>query len=93
MTIYVDNAFIKAKVRQHDSKWCHLLTDNDDPEELHVFAEKIGLKRSYFQPGRLPEHNHYDLTENKRWQAIAKGAVEIDIHDWVELVIERRANR
>lgn len=89
MTIYVDNAFIKAKVRQHDSRWCHMLSDQEDPEELHLFAEAIGLKRAYFQPAKNYSpwwHQHYDLTEGKRKQAIAKGATEIDIYDWMYIV-------
>jgi len=88
MTIYVDNAFIKAKVKQHDSRWCHMLSDQQDPEELHLFAESIGLKRSYFQPAKNHNwwHQHYDLTEGKRKQAVAKGAVEIDIYDWIDIV-------
>jgi hypothetical protein len=85
--IYVDNAFIKAKVKQHNSSWCHLLSDQQDPEELHLFAESIGLKRSYFQPGQFCWwHQHYDLTEGKRQQAVAKGAKEIDIRQWIEIV-------
>lgn len=89
MTVYVDNAFIKAKVKQHDSRWCHMLSDQQDPEELHLFAESIGLKRSYFQPAGEHSpwwHQHYDLTEGKRKQAIAKGAVEIDIREWIAIV-------
>lgn len=88
MTIYVDDAFIKAKVKQHDSRWCHMLSDQKDPEELHLFAESIGLKRAYFQAAKNYSpwwHQHYDLTEGKRKQAIAKGATEIDIYDWVEM--------
>jgi hypothetical protein len=85
--IYVDNAFIPAKVKQFQSKWCHLLSDEEDPESLHLFAESIGLKRSYFQPGKFCWwHQHYDLTLNKRKLAVAKGAKEIDIYDWIEIV-------
>lgn len=98
MTIYVDNAFIPAKVRQHNSRWCHLLSDQKDPEALHLFAESIGLRRSYFQsvkpftPGGKVcwWRQHYDLTEGKRKQAVSGGAVEIDIHDWINIVEELR---
>lgn len=87
MTVYVDDAYIKAKVRQHTSRWCHLLSDQEDPEELHLFAESIGLKRSYFQPGQFVWwHQHYDLTEGKRAQAVKAGAIEINIYDWIEIV-------
>ncbi len=48
----------------------HLTTDGD-VEELHAFAEKLGLKRSWFQDGR---HPHYDIVGKKRWKALCLGA-------------------
>ena len=35
----------------------HLVADSID--ELHIFADKIGLKRSWFQ--NHPKHPHYDV--------------------------------
>lgn len=85
--IYVDNAYIPAKVGRYDSKWCHLLSDEKDPESLHLFAESIGLKRSYFQPGKFCWwHQHYDLTLGKLKLAVSKGAVEIGIRQWMDIV-------
>ena len=51
---------------------CHMMTDGE-LEELHTMADKIGLKRNWFQnkPG-LP---HYDLKKGKREMAIRNGAV------------------
>ena len=44
-----------------------------DLEELHDFAEKIGLQRRWFQ--NHPMHPHYDLTSQKKaQQAIEAGA-------------------
>jgi len=51
---------------------CHLTTDGD-LEQLHDFAERLGLKRAWFQPH--PLHPHYDLTATKRLKALALGAV------------------
>jgi hypothetical protein len=51
---------------------CHLGADT--LEELHEFAARLGLKRGWFQGGRLP---HYDLTPNKRAQAVRLGAVSM----------------
>lgn len=51
---------------------CHLATDGDDLEELHTFAERIGLRRAWFQPKSSP---HYDLVPSKRAAALAAGAV------------------
>lgn len=74
MSIYVD----KLSPCLPNKKWrwkesCHLI--GDSISELHIFAEQIGLKRSWFQGGSvLP---HYDLTKQKRKHAINNGAIEI----------------
>ncbi|WP_455833727.1 DUF4031 domain-containing protein [Pseudarthrobacter siccitolerans] len=91
MTVYVDDAFIPAKVRSgrltHDSRWCHLTADST--EELVAFAASIGLQAKYIQyPGTWKEH--FDVTEPKRRQAVAKGAVEVNYHDHVRKMGERR---
>jgi len=47
----------------------------DSKEELHRMAQRLGLRRSYFQ-----EHAtlwHYDLTPRKRDEAIKLGAIPI----------------
>lgn len=57
---------------------CHLTVNGETDEHLaalHDLAGRIGLKRSWFQNKRTP---HYDLTPNKREEAIAAGAVEVD---------------
>lgn len=95
MTIYVDTAMIPARVRSgplvHDSRWCHLMSDDLDPEELHRFAERLGLRRGYFQhkPGR-PAYDHYDVTLGKRARAITLGATAIDRDGMIELMRVRR---
>lgn len=98
MTIYVDTAMIRARVGRHDSRWCHLMSDQLDPAELHAFAARIGLRRAWFQPGRSlfdrskhdPVGDHYDVTEGKRRQAVAAGAVEIDRQGFAALMRKRR---
>lgn len=55
---------------------CHMATDQEDLTELHAFAKKIGLQRSWFQDHKTTPH--YDLTPNKRALAVQAGAVEID---------------
>lgn len=85
MTIYVDSVFIPATVKGHKAKWCHLVTDQYDSAELHPFAQRIGLKRSYFQyMAKLSKGSvappwmwHYDVVESMRDKAIAAGAVEL----------------
>jgi hypothetical protein len=76
--IYVDELFTMTprtlQAQKFGNRWCHLTCDGN-LEELHVFAEKLGLRRSYFQPhATLP---HYDLTPAKRAMAVRVGATEI----------------
>jgi hypothetical protein len=91
MTIYVDNARIPATVGRIRARWSHLLTDSADTEELHQFAESLGLKRSYFQRGDRPWRDHYDLTDSVRRAAIAAGAKPIDIYEVRRVTQRRRA--
>lgn len=86
MTVYVDDARIPAKVSRWASKWSHLFADSK--EELHEFAAKLGLARSWFQdkPNGLW---HYDVTENKRAQAIRMGATPVTWRDSVKIMRKR----
>jgi len=78
MTVYVDDAYIPAKVRSgrltHDSRWCHLTADST--EELIAFAVGLGLQEKYIQ-FRGTWKEHFDVTAPKRRLAVAKGAVEV----------------
>jgi len=47
----------------------HLVADSF--EELHEFAQSIGLRRSWFQQKRYP---HYDLLGRKKKEAMDAGA-------------------
>jgi len=69
MAVYVDRCIIpwKGKV------WCHMGADTIS--ELHKMADKIGLKREWFQ--NKNNHPHYDITNNKRIIAIKNGAIEV----------------
>jgi hypothetical protein len=71
-------------------RWSHLIADTQD--ELHRFAiGTLGLRRSYFQPGKLRGDGspspfwHYDLTSGKRWQAIRHGALPLFLGDSADL--------
>ena len=102
MTVYVDNARIPARVGRHDTTWSHLFADTQD--ELHAFAARLGLRRSWFQdpvkvgkpikarPGsRAAQNWHYDVTESKRRQAVSLGAVEVSWRDAVAIIDARYA--
>jgi hypothetical protein len=69
MAVYVDEPIWKSRGR----RWCHLTADTTS--ELHDFAARLGLLRQWFQakPGR-PWHDHYDLPQEVREQAIVCGA-------------------
>jgi hypothetical protein len=50
----------------------HLTSDGPDAvNQLHAFARLIGLRREWFQNGRVP---HYDLTPKRRELAFLIGA-------------------
>ena len=76
MAVYVDSLGpCIANKNWRYKEACHLMADTVD--ELHEFAETIGMKRSWFRVSNsgLP---HYDLTRGKRKQAVKSGAIEID---------------
>lgn len=81
MTVYVDDFRVPATVGRISGRWSHLVTDGD-LEELHEFAQSIGLRRSWFQGPPRHRRPHYDVTEGKRQQAIRAGATAIT---WREL--------
>jgi hypothetical protein len=59
----------------------HLVSE-DSEEDLHEFAKKLGLKRSWYQDGK---HPHYDLTaKNKIYDAIAEGARRVSPRELVK---------
>jgi hypothetical protein len=58
----------------------------DSEEELHEFANKIGMKSEWFQNKKLP---HYDLTVKRRQLALSLGAIEVD-SSWVKQRLKDR---
>jgi Protein of unknown function (DUF4031) len=72
LMVYVDAIRYYPLCRLSSKRWCHMATDGDI-EELHQMAQRLGLRRAWFQAGRLP---HYDLTPSKRRLAVRFGAQE-----------------
>ncbi len=89
MTIYVDDErrypdhMIKGRAKRWGNIWSHMWTDQKNPEELHQMAEKIGLKRSYYQDH--PTLAHYDVTPPKRKHAILLGAQQTSVTEYIQL--------
>lgn len=98
MTVYVDNFRAPATVGGLRARWSHLTADS--PAELHKFAERVGLRREWFQArckyGKCPTldnccaHFHYDVTDIVRAKAIAVGAQAIDIRELGAITSARR---
>ena len=65
---YAERVRAVGALNQH--LWCHLGSTISD-DELHEFAERLGLSRRAF------DRDHYDLTPARRVAAIALGAVEV----------------
>jgi hypothetical protein len=70
MAVYVDNERIKWRGRE----WNHLVADT--LAELHAFALSLGLNPAWFQGNA--SYPHYDITTNKRAEALRLGALEGD---------------
>lgn len=68
MAVYVDNARIVWK----EYLWCHLVADSEN--ELHLFAQRLGLKRCWYQ--KKASYPHYDITIKQRKMALELGAIE-----------------
>lgn len=77
MAVYVDS----GNIAFGRMKMCHMMADSLD--ELHSMADRLGLKREWFQPESSP---HYDLSQSKRTEAIKLGAIEMDRAKTVELI-------
>ena len=73
MVVYVDN----AQIPYGRMKMCHMVADT--PDELHAMADRIGVKRKWYQwPTSAP---HYDICLEKRKLAVENGAREVGRHE------------
>ncbi len=57
-------------------RWAHLVSD-ESYEELHAFAERLGIPRRAFQG------DHYDVPRHVRDEAIVLGATPVDARELV----------
>lgn len=78
MTVYLDN--LRAPWRR--MTMCHMIADSE--RELHDMAEKMGLKKSWYQG------DHYDVSLGRRLCAIGHGAVCITRRELAAMVSLKR---
>lgn len=90
MTVYVDQIVqhtqVKGEAARYGKRWCHLWADS--LEELHAFAEQIGMQRRWFQAGAHIHFCHYDLVPSRRERAIKLGAVEMSFKTYVRTLMD-----
>ncbi|MFF7094220.1 DUF4031 domain-containing protein [Streptomyces rubradiris] len=82
MTLYVDPPAWPG----HGRLWSHLVSDVSY-DELHAFADRLGLSRRAF------DGDHYDLPEHRYADAVAAGAVEVGSREVVRLLRESGLRR
>ncbi|MGW1542933.1 DUF4031 domain-containing protein [Streptomyces sp. NPDC002309] len=86
MTVYIDPPAWPG----HGRMWSHLVSDLSY-EELHLFAEGLGVPRRAF------ERDHYDLPSHRYADAVVAGAVEVSSREIVRLLraagLRRRKRR
>lgn len=84
--VYVDKLPARGWGRWNDG--AHMLAN--DLDALHAMADRIGLRREWFQGEST--FAHYDLTASKRRLAVAAGAIEIGLGEIPEDVLMRCAD-
>ncbi|MEO3767172.1 DUF4031 domain-containing protein [Streptomyces sp. B8F3] len=77
MTIYVDPPTWPG----HGRMWSHLVSD-ESYEELHAFAESMGVPRRAF------DGDHYDIPSTRYGDAVSRGAVEVGSKELLRRLVE-----
>ena len=75
MTVYVDDMHKTAMGSYGRMKMCHMIADRVD--ELHAMADKIQVKRKWYQGPPVTVNPHYDICMAKRALAVEFGAQEV----------------
>lgn len=70
------------------------MVSTDDVEELHRFAEWLGMRRGWFQSSVDFKHPHYDLTTKRMInKAISMGAKEVSGRELIERAFWRKERK
>jgi len=75
VTVYIDPPTWPG----HGRLWSHLVSDVSY-EELHAFAEELGV------PARAFERDHYDIPSHRYGDVVGAGAVEVSSREVVRLL-------
>jgi hypothetical protein len=86
MAVLVDELREYPHVRLRVKTWCHMVSD-ESFEELHAFAERLGIPRHRFQG------DHYDLPAFVRVRAVELGAVEVGTRELTGRMAGPRGDR
>jgi hypothetical protein len=65
-------------------RWSHMVSTIGEPE-LHTFAARLGLKRTWAQLRPKSSAAHYDIIPTKRALAIRLGALEVSSRELARL--------
>lgn len=84
MTVYVDD----GRYAFRNLVMGHMVADTE--EELHEMAERLGLRRTWYQAPPKASWPHYDVSLSKRREAERLGAVAITQR---ELILKIRSWR
>ncbi len=85
MAILIDSFHNGARgpIRFWHQRCGHLVSDTS-LDELHEFAESLGLRREWFQQKSIP---HYDLTGHVYDLAVARGAIVVSSREIVRRAV------
>jgi len=86
MAVLVDPLRSYDRPQLPTSWWCHMAADGSF-EELHRFAERLGIPRRRFQG------DHYDLPPWLRLRAVSLGAEEVTTADLLVRMAGPRGDR
>lgn len=82
MSVYID----MSKNTYGRMLMSHMIADTI--EELHSMADKIGVKRKFFQ--NISHHPHYDICQSKKHLAISLGAIEVNKREFIDIIVRNR---
>lgn len=85
MPVYIDS----ANMPYRNMVMCHMIADT--LEELHDMADKIGMRREWFQD--KASFPHYDVPLFRKKKALEFGAIEVDRREIVRIMRRIRGSK